>query len=152
MALDPDLFRPLVLLFMALAFVAGLALATFIIRRLRIRLGSVNRKKGQAAEQQARDLLEEEGFEVLEVQPRFSNELLLDGTPTRFEITPDLMVIKDGQRYVVEIKRYREGCSVQNAGIRRQVVEYLLASGLPCLLVKMPEGEIDLIELPERLQ
>ena len=49
------------------------------------------------------------------------------------------------EKYVVEIKRDQSG--VRSAGVRRQVLEYLVASKLPCLLVTMPDGEITEINL-----
>ena len=79
----------------------------------------------------------------------FHSELLVNGELEHFNVTPDLLVERDGQQYVVEIKRYRERGWISNAAVRRQILEYLHASGLACLLVRMPEGLIDHIDLEE---
>ena len=94
-------------------------------------------------------MLKSEGYTILEVEPVFHSELLVNGELEHFNVTPDLLVERDGQQYVVEIKRYRERGWISNAAVRRQILEYLHASGLACLLVRMPEGLIDHIDLEE---
>ena len=130
-----------------LCFGLGLVFAFYLYRRLLRRAGSLNQRQGRSAEKKAVRLLQREGFKVLDVHPRFTCHLLVNGEESQFEITPDMLVEKDGVAYVVEVKRYNDGSGIGNASIRRQVLEYLYAGGMPCLLVRMPEGEIDLIEL-----
>lgn len=110
------------------------------------RLGSANRRRGRKAEHQARKLLERQGYKVLDDKPRFAHTLLVNGAPASFDVNPDMLVCRDGTSYIVEVKNYNDSTGINNAAIRRQVIEYLRATGLPCLLIHMPEGRIDLIE------
>ncbi len=135
----------------ALAVVAlVIALTLYLVLRVQRwwarRLGSANRRRGRKAEHQARKLLERQGYKVLDEQPRIAHRLLVNGAPASFDVNPDMLVRRDGTDYVVEVKNYNDSTGINNAAIRRQVIEYLRASGLPCLLIHMPEGRIDLIE------
>ena len=86
---------------------------------------------------------------MVAAQPVFSSQLHVDGSSKKFDVTPDFLVERNGKRYVVEVKRLDRGeASVSNADIRRQILEYLYVSGLPCLLVQMPQGIIEAIALP----
>ena len=138
------------LLLLASGFLLGLACAFYLALLFRRWLGGRHRKKGRKAEKKAVKLLQKRGFRVLERDPAFASELLVDDHVTRFPVTPDLLVERDGQRFVVEIKSYRDNISIQTASIRRQVLEYLWASGLPCLLVTMPEGNIEMVDFADR--
>jgi len=125
----------------------GMALALLLLARLRVWRGDWFRGRGLQAERDARRLLVEEGFAVTATRPKLVSRLRVNGDPISFAATPDFLAEKDGQRYVVEVKRRDEGSGVANAAVRRQTLEYLYASGLPCLLVLMPAGDIELIEL-----
>lgn len=129
----------------ALGVICSMAWVNYAQRRN----GAVNQRRGRRAEMNACTLLESEGFEILDAQPHFTSSLMVNGDLSQFDITPDFLVVKDGVRYVVEVKSFNDRTGVANAGVRRQVMEYLHATGLPCLLVRMPGGDIDMIELPE---
>lgn len=73
---------------------------------------------------------------------------MVDGASRAFDITPDFIVARDGVSYVVEVKR-TDGDAVARASNRRQVTEYLLATGMPCLLVNMTLREIQHIAFPD---
>ncbi len=139
------IFPPVILLGLAvLFFLAGLGFALLLRKRgLRI-MGARHRLRGKHAEIDAAQLLESEGFRILEVEPRIRHALYVNGELTNFEITPDFLVEKDDQPYVVEVKRASGG--IHNAAVRRQALEYMVAANLPCLLVLMPEGDMDLVE------
>jgi len=49
------------------------------------------------------------------------------------------------RRFVVEIKSAPEHAGIRTAAVRRQVIEYLWAAEMPCLLLTMPAGEIEII-------
>lgn len=135
-----------VLILILVVILATLWIAYRIQRWWSKRRGTVNRKRGKRAEHEARKLLERKGYKVLDEQPHFTHTLCVNGVPLSFDVNPDLLVRRDGIDYVVEVKNCNESSGVNNAAIRRQVIEYLRATGLPCLLVNMPEGRIDLIE------
>ena len=144
MAMDPDLF--FFILSVCCAFILGIWLALWLKKRLEKRAGRRHGRRGSRAEDLARVILEDEGFEILEENPSFISRLLINGDPTEFRTTPDLLVEKDGQQYIVEVKNRPDFNGIYHAPIRRQVLEYLYATELPCLLVSMPEADLDIIE------
>ncbi len=135
-----------VLILILVVILATLWAAYRIQRWWSRRRGTVNRKRGKRAEHEARKLLERKGYKIIDEQPRLSHTLRVNGAALSFDVNPDLVVCRDGVDYVVEVKNCNESSGINNAAIRRQVIEYLRATGLPCLLVNMPEGRIDLIE------
>ena len=70
----------------------------------------------------------------------------------RFDITPDLLVARDGKDYIVEIKRKERLGGINNAIVRRQVLEYAVATGGPCLLVDMTSRTITEVALPGHIR
>ncbi|MDJ0839011.1 MAG: hypothetical protein QNK37_20995 [Acidobacteriota bacterium] len=136
-------------LFILAAFIVGMLLAIWAVALRQRMRGRRNRNRGRTAERRARKILKKAGYTNVASSPVFTTALLVDGEEETFDVTPDQLVEKDGLQYVVEVKRYRENSGVANATVRRQVLEYMIASGLPCLLVQMPEGEISVIDLPD---
>jgi len=131
-----------------LTFLLGVSMTWRLVRWSGRRRGRGSLHRGRRAERRAMRLLKKQGFRILEITPVIESELIVDGAPRRFTITPDFLVDDgDGHEYVVEVKRHHQGNSIANAGIRRQVLEYLYASERACLLVAMPEGIIEEIEL-----
>lgn len=136
----------------ALAVVVALviivvALTLALTRRYARWMGWWRRRRGLQAEGAAGKFLEQEGFEILDETPRLEYQLLIDGRLRSFSMTPDLVVTRDGCDYLVEVKRKDHPISINNAGVRRQVLEYMVAGGLPCLLVDMHAREITTVSL-----
>ncbi len=138
--------QALTVLALLLGLLLGAAGAWFLAARNRSWRGGRIHDRGRRAEASAQKLLAREGFSVTAVEPRLESRLLVNGEPHRFETTPDFLARKNGQTYVVEVKRRKDGKGVANASARRQALEYIHASSLPCLLVIMPAGVIELIE------
>ena len=135
--------------FIAMAFLTGTVLTAWLVRVSQKWKGRRNRNRGRTAEKRAKKVLKKAGYVPVEHSPRFTTILLVDGDEGNFDVTPDMLVEKEDQQYVVEVKRYRDNSGISNATVRRQVLEYMIASGLPCLLVQMPEGDIAVIDLPD---
>ena len=127
-----------------LCFALGLFCAFSYTRWSRSRSGRKSRKRGQKAERRASRILKAQGFQIVENQPSFTSAFVVNGKMEYFQVLPDYLVKKDGQVYIVEVKTNQSGIS--NAGIRRQILEYLYATDLPCLLVRMPDGIIDFVQ------
>jgi hypothetical protein len=128
-------------------FLVGVWLTGFL-SRFRLRwLGSKRGRLGRRAEKQAMRVLRRHGYRIEEHQPGFEHTLEVNGRPKSFIVTPDLVVSRENTYYVVEVKRLGKGAGISKAGVRRQVLEYLVASGLPCLLVSMPEGRIERVNI-----
>ena len=144
-----DLSLGISVLLLVLGFFLGSLGALSLSRWLIRRRGSRNLKLGRRAEKRAAKILKSQGYEILDFNPVFACRLLVNGKPVNFQITPDLLVALDGEWFVVEVKRYNGDSAITNAGVRRQVLEYLYATGLRCLLVHMPEGQVDLVDIPD---
>ncbi|CAM2068241.1 hypothetical protein SCOR_22930 [Sulfidibacter corallicola] len=114
--------------------------------------GYFGRRRGLRAERGALKLLRRAGYTVIDPDPRISYELWIDGARRRFDITPDLLVARDGKDYIVEIKRKERLGGINNAIVRRQVLEYAVATGGPCLLVDMTSRTITEVALPGHIR
>jgi len=134
------------------ALAVGYMLALTISTSGRRRAGGRRNRRGRAGEAEAADLLREMGFEILEHNPSFAIDLRVDESVDQFQVTPDFLVSLDGTEYVVEVKTTEQPSSIHQADIRRQVIEYLLASGKVCLLVDAVEGRIQAVDLTSSLR
>lgn len=111
------------------------------------RQGSQVRGRGRKMEVKAAALLKSSGYRILQTTPQLTMMLRIEGDDARFQITPDFLVEKDGEQLIVEVKYWSGNTpAIHNAIIRRQVIEYLAASGLPCLLLEMPQGYVSRID------
>jgi hypothetical protein len=102
------------------------------------------RRRGARAVQGERDaelLLEDAGFEILARQLRKLWTLECNGEPREFDLRADLLVSKDGQEYIAEVKTGERAPELANAATRRQLLEYALAYKSPTILLVDVEGE-----------
>lgn len=135
-----------------LIFIAALAVGIFgtlfFLRWRSRRSGTAGRKHGKHAELLAEKMLVNQGYHILERNPRLRSRLAVNRDLVDFESEPDFIVEKDHCRFVVEVKSGRHA-QIGKAAVRRQILEYLFASGLPCILLMMPEGELVEIDVWE---
>ena len=104
----------------------------------------IARRRGARAvrgEQDAEELLEDHGFEILERQLRKNWVLDCDGENAEFELRADLLVARDGQQYIAEVKTGERAPDLRNAATRRQLLEYAVAYESPTILLVDVEGE-----------
>jgi hypothetical protein len=104
----------------------------------------IARKRGARAvqgEHDAEGLLEEEGYEILERQLRKTWAFECDGESAEFELRADLLVSKDGQQYIAEVKTGERAPDLSNAATRRQLLEYAVAYESPTILLVDVEGD-----------
>lgn len=80
---------------------------------------------GRAMEAQAPALLERRGFAILEQHPQRRYPFTVDGTEHEAFLRADLLVERDGRRFVVEIKTGRAAKPTLR-DTRRQLLEYAL--------------------------
>ncbi|CAM2008883.1 hypothetical protein [Acanthopleuribacter pedis] len=143
LAADP--LRPL---FVAAVLMLAVFFATrFFTARWRRWTGFWLNRRGSRAERAALRLLKKAGYDLVDDEPRLVYHLLIDGERQAFSITPDYVVRRDGCDYIVEVKRKDKAGTIRNGQVRRQVVEYALASQQPCLLVDMNAREITEVAL-----
>jgi hypothetical protein len=98
----------------------------------------VARRRGARAvqgEHDAEALLEEAGYEIVERQLRKIWTLQCDGEATEFDLRADLLVTKDGEQCIAEVKTGERAPDLRNAATRRQLLEYALAYDSPTILL-----------------
>ena len=128
------------LIFLSLALAIALL---FIWLGWKIRLWWKNflfmllRRKGKKGEKASMKLLEKNGYKILEEQIKLEGFLLVDEALRKFELRPDLLVEKDGIRYIAEIKT-GEVANPSNRNTRRQLHEYSYYSGHDVILLVDP--------------
>lgn len=104
-------------------------------------------KRAKQGEKQALDLLESEGYEIVEVQKRAPICAKVDGIACKTYIAADVLVRKDGHVYVAEIKTGSEATKVSHAPTRRQLLEYFfIFKPYGILLVNMEQKKICKVE------
>ena len=86
------------------------------------------RKKGQQGEKTSIRLLEKNGYKIIDEQIKLNGYFFIDDDINRFDLRPDLLVEKDGLRYIAEIKT-GEVANPTNRNTRRQLHEYSYYSG-----------------------
>ncbi|QDG54788.1 hypothetical protein FIV42_29795 [Persicimonas caeni] len=107
-------------------------------------------RRGKAAsrsEKAAAQLLEREGYRVLDSQVRAYWTVTIDGEPHDIEIRADHLVESAGRRYIAEVKMGAEAPQITTAATRRQLLEYRCAYDVDgILLVDMQKLVIRLVE------
>jgi hypothetical protein len=78
-------------------------------------------------EERAAALLERAGFAVLERQVPGSWTLRADGEPVTFGLRADYLVMREGRRYIAEVKTGRLAPRLSHGPTRRQLLEYRAA-------------------------
>lgn len=86
-------------------------------------------------EVEGESFVREMGYRVLAVQPEYTWQLLVDGRPARVVLRPDLLVERDGRRYVADVKTGNSAPDPLSSATRRQLLEYLLACKVHGVLV-----------------
>lgn len=136
--------------------VLGIALAAVLAAMLlsartwkRSRRARQRAQRALAGESAAERLLIDSGFAVVERQVNLTWELRVNGAPMMVPLRVDLLVERDGRRYVAEVKTGTQAPRVETAATRRQLLEYRLAAPVAGVLLVSPEGgHIQEIEFP----
>ena len=99
--------------------------------------------RAQWGESEAEKLLADEGFVVVDWQVERSWSMWVDGEPVEVGVRADLIVERDGQMYVAEVKTGRLAPKPTFAATRRQLLEYdLVFADHGLLLVNVEQGAI----------
>ncbi len=100
-------------------------------------------------ENEAETLLIEDGYLILERQVRCLWWIDIDGEEEGVELRADLLVEKNGRRFVAEVKTGTHAPDPAFASTRRQLLEYRLAfDPYGILLVDMEREEIMEVSFP----
>lgn len=142
--------RPI--LFVVAGVVAALVVVWLVVRLRRFLAGFRARRRGRAAvrgEVAAEALLVRAGFRVRERQVAMVFPILCDGEPLAIALRADLLVEREGRRYVAEVKTGESAPSLTTAATRRQLLEYLIAYRVDgVLLVDAERGSVHEVEFP----
>jgi Holliday junction resolvase-like predicted endonuclease len=137
---------------LAVVLLVLVLLLALLLLRERGRASRASRRRvrrAQDGEERARALLEEQGFRILAEQHRGRWCVEVDEGLHEVEVIADLIVERDGWRYVAEVKTGDLAPDPLRPATRRQLLEYLMAfepDGL--LLVDMDRGCIHEVGFP----
>jgi hypothetical protein len=150
----PEMIDVRLALAMAVGGAVLLALVLFALagRWRRWRGSAVARRRIERAlrgESDAERLLERLGFAVLARQVGLEWAIACDGEDHVVELRADLVVERDGQRYVAEVKTGGSAPLLTNAATRRQLLEYCVAYDVDSvLLVDVEAGRVFEVSFP----
>lgn len=146
----PEALWPLPVLIIGLLALVVLLWSLLVRERGKASRASQARvRTAQRGEREAKVLLEAHGYRVLEEQARGSWTVELDGALHEVDLYADLIVERDGWRYLAEVKTGDLAPDPLRPATRRQLLEYLLAfepDGL--LLVDMASETIHEVAFP----
>ena len=104
-------------------------------RRLRDRKKSREAaKRGLQGEREAEKLLRKLGYTIVTRHPPASYPMMVDGEPQSVQLQADFMVVREGKRFVAEVKTGK-AAKLDQAETRRQMLEYQMAFGIDALLL-----------------
>ncbi len=130
------------------------ALAILLLSRRARRFSASREARARAArslqgEHDARALLEDLGYHVIDEQVSKTWVIDVDGEPIEVELRADLLVDKGGERMVAEVKTGDVAPSVTTTATRRQLLEYQLAYQVTTvLLVDVERAEVSEVRFP----
>ena len=131
-----------------------LVIATLLVRA-RWRAGAGSRRavarahRAGAGEADAEALLEAEGYTILERQVRCLWWITVDGEEEEVELRADLLVERDSQRFIAEVKTGTKAPDPAFPPTRRQLLEYRLAfHPYGVLLVDVEAATIYAVDFP----
>ncbi len=102
----------------------------FILFRIRAKKGEKNSIK----------LLEANGYKILDEQIKLNGYFFIDNKLNKFDLRPDLLVEKNGIKYIAEIKT-GEVANPNNRYTRRQMHEYSYYSNKDDVLLVNPTNK-----------
>ncbi len=130
---------------LALVLLLCLALA-WSMRRASQSLGRASHSRNmraQAGEEEAEELLESLGYRIVDRQVRDWGQVWLDGELHEFEVRADLLVSRDSDQFVAEVKTGMLAPDPGYPPTRRQLREYSrVFDDCGILLVDVDEGTV----------
>lgn len=143
----PNLSPEITVLFASVAILLTVLIAHPIIRYLRKDRVRKGFNQGHDAQEEARILLEQNGYRIIDVEPTLEGEFYIDGEASPIRIWPDYRVQKDGESFLVEVKSGEQATNPHSRATRRQLLEYaVLSPDEKILFCDMTHGELKEIE------
>ncbi|MCF0224511.1 MAG: hypothetical protein HUK20_09585 [Fibrobacter sp.] len=139
-----------ILIFIAVFILLGCGTAYGIrsyFRQIKI---SRARKHGQDVEKDAPEVLKKMGFTDIQEQEEFRYTLKANDDSIKVELRPDIVAMRDGKKYIIDIKTGAVG-KVDNAKTRRQLLEYLaFIEGDGIMMLNMDTKELFEYDFPNK--
>jgi len=129
------------------ALIALVQTLRMVVRRMWDRWTARRRsQRGLRGERIAERMLEKRGYRIVARQPKCSLPMWVDGQQIELGLRLDLVVERDGQRFVAEVKT-GAGARPDSRATRRQLLEYCVAvEARGALLVDADAGRIHRVE------
>jgi hypothetical protein len=110
-------------------------------------------ERAREAERAAPGWLVTHGYAIIASQVTSTYELSIDGRAVPIRVRADLLVERDGQRFVAEVKSGALAPNIETRATRRQLLEYRLAFDVDGVLLVDAERECaQLVRFPEAMQ
>ena len=136
--------------YLIFGFILGILVLSYIIKALDSYKKKKTYYKAKAAEKKAMDLLEVQGYRVIEVQPRRNITYNLNGQKKRAYVKADFLVRRNFKKIICEVKT-GEKTRITQAIIRRQLFDYYYAYGVSeVILIDMEKNRIDRITFNDK--
>ncbi len=132
--------------------IACIALLLVLWRRAVSRIARGNRRRQRVAadaEERAELLLEDAGYVIVDRQVPGRWPVVVDGVERQVALRADLLVERDGELWIAEVKSGEQAPRPDLPETRRQLLEYLLAFDVVgVLLVDMRAEVIRTVDFP----
>jgi hypothetical protein len=133
----------------ATVVLALIAVKATLRRRRRSWRARSRSRRALAGELDAEALLQAHGYRVCERQVRASYVARVDDAEVDVALRVDLLVERDGGRFVAEVKTGEVAPDLTTAATRRQLLEYATALDVDGVLLVAPErGRVVRVEFP----
>ncbi len=134
-ALDHDLITIILLIFILLFCIW---FGWMIRRQWKKNVFFSLQRRGRAGEVTSISILKRHGYKIIDQQIKLEGHIFIDETISKFDLRPDFLVEKNGNRYIAEIKT-GEVANPKNRNTRRQLHEYSYYGGYDVILLVDPD-------------
>lgn len=107
------------------------------------------RRRGRRGEEVAMQILEQNGYTILQSQLSLPGHIYVNDDKQEFDIRPDYLVEKNGTQYLAEVKTGNAASSA-NRETRRQLFEYAaLGNSDTIILIDSTQGTLQKIRFEQ---
>ena len=136
--------------YLIMGFILGVLVLSYSLKALESYRKKKTYYKAKAAEKKAMDLLEVQGYKIIEVQPKKNIYYYLNGEKKKAYVKADFLVRRYFKKIVCEVKT-GEKTRMTQAIIRRQLFDYYYDYGVrEVILIDMEKNRIDRITFDDK--